>query len=254
MNEIPSNAIPSKLKRNIFQRLFDHIRHITDPTHLVHFVYLVPSDTTGRAATAIRNAAIELQHWYRWQMVNGKTFTLAPTTPQVYFVPYPSSWFANNPNGDHSGWFWNNTLQVAAAYAGAGFYQPYDDWVIYVDAQPLPDQFAGGTSGGYISGCAVLGAKDLTALQGLDHDWTQCRAIGGSGHEYGHTHGLPHPPAGDPQWPQAIMGVGYTTYPNAVLRRSDRDTLNSNPFYTVREAQPRETSTPLCPFDETPTT
>lgn len=254
--ELPDNVIiPSKLKRSVFGRFFDHIRHIANPQRVVHFVYLVPWNKSAFASLAIRNAAIELQHWYRWQMVNGKTFTLAPRTPEIYFVSAASEWFSSNPvNDTHASWFWLNTLQVAADYAGAGFYQPYDDWVIYVDAEPAPDQYAGGTGGGYISGCAVLGASDLLSLAGRNPTWPQCRGIGGSGHEYGHTHSLPHPPSGDPQWPTALMGVGYTTYPHAVLRRSDRETLNANPFYTVREAQQRETTTPLCPFDESPTT
>lgn len=254
------SAVPSPPKitfyqrlRNLFKAMTVRLHPATVNPHKVHFVYLVPSDKSNTSESAIAQAAIHLQRWYRWQMVNGKTFTLNSPIVQVYQTSHSSQWYSTNPNGDFAGWFWNNTLQDLATYAGGGFYQEFDDWVTYVDAEPQPGQFAGGTSSGYTSGVAVLGSHDLDSLRGQSQDWPQCRGIGGSGHEMGHTFGLPHPPAGDPQWPVAIMGVGYTTYPSALLRRADRDQLNANPFFAFADQSHPSTPGP-CPFDDSATT
>lgn len=221
-------------------------------TRVVHFIILSPMDKPAASiamVTSVGRAALHLQAWYRAKMGNGKTFTFDVRT---FRTDHSSAWYTDNPNGgNHAGYYWNNVLRDAATFAGAGFYQPLHDWVIYVDVNPLPDQYAGGTSGGYISGCAVMGAKDLDALQGLDPDWTQCRAIGGSGHEFGHTLGLPHPPAG-PNWAIALMGVGYGTYPAAILTQADKLSLNANPFLAEQERLAPPSG--LCPFDDSATT
>ena len=60
------------------------------------------------------------------------------------------------------------------------------------------------------------------------------RLIGGLGHELGHAFGLPHPPgcdAGSPACPtQALMWLGYITYPNAFLLPEDKSTLLASQF------------------------
>ena len=58
------------------------------------------------------------------------------------------------------------------------------------------------------------------------------RWIGGWGHELGHAFGLPHPPDGDPNWNDAIMGFGYLTFPNAILLPSDKGTLLNSGHFT----------------------
>lgn len=56
------------------------------------------------------------------------------------------------------------------------------------------------------------------------------------GHELGHTLGLPHPSACEDNDPttvcpdQALMWIGYTTYPDAFFTQSDLATLNSSPL------------------------
>ena len=251
---IPDKAIPRPTIRQHLRMMAARLRKRSKPNtpnqHMVHFIYLCPSDFTMAPAvnTAIANTAAHLQAWYRTQMVDNRTFSF---DVRSYLTNHTSSWYIDNdPDNNHAGAFWNNTLYDASVYAGAGFYQPYDDWVIYVNAMPYPDQYAGGTSGGYISGCAVLGAKDIASLQGIDPDWAQCRGIGGSGHEFGHTLGLPHPPAG-PDFGKALMGTGYLTYPLAQLLTDNRNQLDQNPFLIE---QPRvDPPQGLCPFDTTPT-
>jgi hypothetical protein len=180
-------------------------------------------------------------------MGNGKTFTLTNAVVETYPTPYPASFYSTNPIGDYAGWFWRNVLYELSAQCGGGFWQEFDDWVVYIDAEPAPGQYAGGTSGGYISGVAVMGSKDIAALMGNDPDWSLCRGRGGGGHEMGHSFGLPHPPAG-PDWERAIMGVGYGTYADCILTEADKIWLNNNPFFdqhppTLFQLEP-------CPFDD----
>jgi len=222
-----------------------------DPNpHKVHFVYLVPSDKTNIAESAIRNAALHLQAWYRWQMGNGKTFTLNDPIVEVYYTAHDSAWYSTNPCcppyylDPETNWFWDNslieahelTLDPNAQNITGAWYccEDFDDWVVYIDAAPSPTQFAGGSNGGTYMGFALMADKDLRSLMGIDPDWGQCRGIGGSGHEFGHTFGLAHPAEGSPEWymtPGPIMGLGYLSYPSAILRQSDRDILNANPFF-----------------------
>jgi hypothetical protein len=54
------------------------------------------------------------------------------------------------------------------------------------------------------------------------------------GHELGHALGLPHPPGCDQGLPScdsnALMWLGYTTWPQTHLRPADRATLDASPF------------------------
>ena len=250
-NNNPQLPVPRPTIKQHIRMMAARLRKLGKPNtlnqHMVHFVYLCPSDISMDSVVTqtLDKTAAHLQAWYRFQMVDNETFSY---DVRSYQTNHTASWYStNDPDNNHAGAFWNNTLYDASVYANAGFYQPYNDWVIYVNATPAPDQYAGGTSGGYISGCAVLGAKDIASLQGIDPDWAQCRGIGGSGHEFGHTLGLPHPPAGD-DFGKALMGTGYLTYPLCQLLTDNRNQLNSNPFLIEqpRVAPPQG----LCPFDD----
>lgn len=221
------------------------------PDNVVHFVLLAAADRQDVAAdqlTAIQRAAAHLQAWYRWQMGNGKTFVFDVLR---FDRPYTSDWYKDNPaGGDHRWYFWNNVLSDLWTAAQGGFGTPHDDWVTYVDCEPHPDQGAGGTNGGgnNPSGVCVMGAHDLLSLQGRSSDWGQCRGIGGSGHEFGHTFGLPHPPPPpDRDW-GALMGIGYGSYPNTWLTEANKAALNANPFFQVRPHLFAPSG--LCPFDD----
>ncbi len=197
--------------------------------HKVHFVYLIPTDKTNVAEQDITHAALHLQAWYRWQMGNGKTFTVNDPVVEVYYTTHDSTWYSTYDccGYDPYYWWWYNVQADANDLSGAWWCcTDFDDWVVFID---VPDYgLGGGLNNGY-RGIALL--ADVAGVQGIDPNRTQCWAIGGTGHELGHTFGLSHPPEGDPDWPSAIMGLGYTTYPNAVLRQTDRDTLNANPFF-----------------------
>lgn len=238
---------PPAPKAPFGKRAVNRLRRMLTPSnqHRVHFVYIVPSDKIEVGTAAITKLAGDLQEWYRWQM-GGKTFTLCDPIVQVCRSMYPAEWFSTyNPGADWRWWYWYNALGQLSALAGGGFWQEFDDWVVYLDAEPAEGQGAGGTSAGGYSGVAVLGARDLRALLGNDV-WTPCREIGGAGHEAGHSMGLPHPPPGDPNWPIAIMGVGYGIYSNCILTPADKEWLNSSPFFTP---QNRRQVSDICPFD-----
>jgi hypothetical protein len=195
-----------------------------NPRH-VHFIYLVPQDRREVGTAAIQQAALHLQRWYQQQMGNGKTFTTDNTVVTVIHTAHPASYYETG------------TFGKAIADAGAGFCREFDDYVIYLDAEPGPGEGLGGLGCGAIGGnpdyggIAVLWSKDIHALMGIDPDWTLCRGIGGSGHEFGHSLNLPHPPGPpNPYWTSGIMGVGYTIYANCVLTPDDKATLNVMPF------------------------
>lgn len=224
-----------------------HIPAQSNP-HKVHFVYLIPSDKTNRASARIEQMAFELQRWMRWRMGNDKTFTLHDPVVEVFQTDHTAAWYReHDAGGESTGWYWANCLSDLNRYAGGGFYQYYDTWFTYVDSEPAPGQYAGGTGGGYTSGVCVLGERDLDALMDEDPEWTVCREIGGAGHEYLHTHSMPH--AEPEYWNTSIMGAGYSVYPACILQPSAIALLNSNPFYTVIDiADLREPM--LCYFDD----
>jgi hypothetical protein len=220
--------------------------------HKVHFIYIVPADKEEIGTQAIENCAKHLQAWYKWQM-NGKTFTLANPIVTVYHSTHEAAWFPNNPvdGATEKGWYWSNSLAQARDLAGVHWSQPLDSYMLYVDTLPNPGQRAGGTKARNTdSGIALLSGDDIASLMGIAnrHNWTQCRAIGGSGHELGHTFGLPHPANHNPA---AIMWTGYGRYPACILQDADRAILDLNSFFS-----PGVPVTPppgLCPFSRLPT-
>lgn len=218
----------------------------------LHFVYLIPSDKTNTTESAIERAALHMQAWCRWQMGNNKTFTLTNPIVTVRQTIHTADWYSTHIGDDHpphAELFWANTQTDARDYAGAGFYQEHDSWVIYIDAPTAPDQHAGGASVNG-SGLCVLPAKDCASIRGQDPDWTLCRGIGGGLHEALHTLGLPHPPPGSPDWSRAVMGYGYGSYPNAILTENDKVTLDHHRFFDVQPKRPKPN---VCPFhDERP--
>jgi hypothetical protein len=132
---------------------------------------------------------------------------------------------------------------VADAFGltGGGFFDPNNIWVFYIDSDPACGQVTGATSG-----VAVLPANDLRGLAGepnippcpddLPDTAGVCRWVGGLGHELGHALGLPHPAACEDSDPtticpsDALLWLGYITYPNTYLLDEDKAILRSSPF------------------------
>lgn len=245
---VPRPTLAQRLKHAFYSRFGSGK---TDEVYRVHFVYLVPSDREEVATAEIERCAKHLQRWYRFQMGSGKTFTLNDPVVQVFRTQHPASWYAqNNAGGSRVWWYWTNAQQELRNQCGGGFYTPFDDWVVYLDAAPDPDQGAGGTvtPGGY-SGVCVLGNRDVAGVAGRDPEWSLCRSIGGCGHELGHTFGLPHPLNVPPEvWARAIMGIGYMSYPEDILLPENVAQLNGNPFFSYKPQILG--SLPVCVFSE----
>ena len=215
---------------------------VVEPRPRVRLVYLVPRDRTERAdyASAVEWAARHLQIWYRRSSGNGTTFVLSDPSVEIYETSHDADWYATNPAGDLWLWYWSNVLEDGFALSGGGFNDPENIWIYYVDADPACGQIGGGGT----SGVAVLPANDLRGLVGEPtippcegqppDDAGPCRFVGGLGHELGHALGLPHPPgceSGDPSCPtQALMWLGYRTYPDAFLTEDDKTKFSASAF------------------------
>jgi hypothetical protein len=158
-------------------------------------------------------------------------------------TPHDAAWYSTNPAGPFDVSFFNNVVTDAFALTGAQFFDPQNTWVFYIDSDPACGQLAGGTSG-----VAVLTANDLRGLAGepnvpacpTDPPDTAgfCRWVGGLGHELGHAFGLPHPPGCEdtnttlvcPS--NALMWLGYITYPETFLLDADKALLQQSPFFS----------------------
>src|SRR5687768_3978353 len=108
----------------------------------VHVVYLVPTDREVDPV-AQRNMARAIEHlrsWYGQQLGTGESFTLADGAVEVVRTGHPAAWYATTPNGDAAITFWNNATQEAQALTGAGYADPDDVWLLYLDAEPACGQ------------------------------------------------------------------------------------------------------------------
>ncbi|HEX7423755.1 MAG TPA: hypothetical protein VF311_07700 [Terriglobales bacterium] len=209
--------------------------------HIVRIVYLVPSDRLFRSEyrRRIKAAIFNVQMWYRGQMGNGETFRLPHPVVKVVHTSHAAAWYETNPvtGADARLWFWFNALADAFSATGAQFYDPNHRWVFYIDADPGCGQVIGSAAS-----VALLGANDLRGLTGQPNipacSWEPpdtggvCRWVGGLGHELGHTFGLPHPvpcPGGSAD--DALMCVGYITYPDTYLLPEDKEILEASLFF-----------------------
>ena len=190
-------------------------------------VYLItPRDNQFNPAyfTALKNATLNLQEWYKSQMVDNKTFVLNPWIVDTLTGLHDSTWYYSN-NGDISGtdprfYGFYNTMNDLQEQLGSSFNTTDYVYFVYV-ASP------GGGAG--IPGFCAMGDQDLKGLLGENpENLNPNRWIGGGGHELGHAFGLPHPANENGL---ALMWTGYLIYPDCILQQEDKDLLNSSPFF-----------------------
>ncbi len=208
----------------------------TNPSK-VRIIYLIPSDKTERAdyMQAMENAIRHLQRWY-WVQMEGKTFTLNDPVVEVVKTIHPSSYYGSHASGDFSLWFWNNVIADGFAAKNAGFNDPLNRWIFYIDAEPQSGQIGGAGT----SGVSTLPQHDLMGLIGkVPAEPRMSRWVGGLGHELGHAFGLPHPAVCDSHEAQdasptcqSLMYLGYIPYPVTRFLPSDMETLNASAFFT----------------------
>ena len=213
------------------------------PGKVVRVVYLVPTDRTVRDDYVDRlEAAIEhLQIWFRNEMGDGTTFDVNKRPVEVVQASQPAAWYSTNPAGDYPLWFWNNVLSDAFALTGGAFSDPNNIWAFYIDSDPGCGQAVGAAAGVVLLPAndfrGLAGEANLPPCAGQPPDTAGiCRWVGGLGHELGHAFGLPHPQgceAGDPVCPSnALLWLGYITYPQTFLLESDKETLAQSPFFS----------------------
>lgn len=211
----------------------------------VHIVYLVPSDreVDEDYRASLVKATRDLQLWYAGQTSDGSTFTVHEEVVDVLHTEHPASWYSTNPNGDESLWFWNNVLADGFPLTGGAFDQEFDVWAYYIDADGACGQIAGSGT----SGVAVLPANDLRGLTGRPNvppcpddppdDGARCRWVGGLAHELAHAFGRPHPDGCDEPVEgvscdeNALMHLGYASYPDTYLTAADKTALGNSRFF-----------------------
>ena len=212
-------------------------------TGTVRVIYAAPSDREFRSdyRDAIQHAIVDLQSWYRREL-GGLTFSLYDATPEQCELSETSDYYDQDP--------WQKVLE------GVQHCAPVEDntstftWVIYADLAGVCD--ARGSLGRGGPGLTMVAQDDLEGLIGnrLVY-YGECgngpyagpvtRWIGGLGHELGHALGLLHPPGCDEGLPtcdrDALMHLGFETYPNTYLRPDDKQVLWRSPFIEKNPAQ-----------------
>lgn len=211
---------------------------------VVRVLYAVPSDRDFRSdqSEAIQRAMVGVQAWYRGQL-DGLTFLLHDNTPQHCRMSQPADYFSRGS--------WQKVVDevqhcAPVSEGSAGF-----SWVIYADVvdECGPAELGFDELGRAAPGLTILARKDLNGLVGDDADNYYCvegvlhgpiddpygRWEGGAAHELGHTFHLPHPPGCDEgaatcDW-AAVMGGGWSTYPDAHLRLEEKEALMRSVFF-----------------------
>ena len=159
----------------------------------VHMIYAIPSDRDyePRYATAMGEAIIDVQKWYRERV--GETFDIAATSPQVCHLAHEADHYAGEGG-------WDRVTEDVQHCAPVRNLAQWETWVIYPDVDPCGNSdFELGRGG---SGKVNLHSGDLHGISISDSetyapcDWPKRDRggwIGGLAHELGHALGLPHP-------------------------------------------------------------
>lgn len=211
---------------------------------VVRVLYAVPSDRDFRSdqSEAIQRAMVGVQAWYRSQL-DGLTFRLHDNTPQHCRMSQPADYFSRGS--------WQKVVDEVQHCAPVSEGSSGFSWVIYADVvdECGPAELGFDELGRASSGLTILARKDLNGLVGDDADNYYCiggvlhgpvddpygRWEGGAAHELGHTFHLHHPPGCDEGAATcdsgALMGGGWSTYPETYLRLDEKEALMRSVFF-----------------------
>lgn len=219
------------------------------PLRATRIVYLVPADKSARSDyyNSVVRTALDLRSWFQNQLGGGLTYNLPTPSIEVRQTAHTTDWYATNKPASGvgtNGYFWENVLTEAFALTGGKFNDAGARWIFIVDADPLCNQYIGGTNG-----VALLAANDLRGLSNnarvpvcqndAPDSFGQGRWRGVLGHEMGHAFGLLHPVEcedNNPQTPcpETIMYTGHANYPATVFLPREKLSLIGLKFFTVQ--------------------
>ena len=213
------------------------VRISTKSAGSVRVIYAAPSDREFRADISehIANVMVDLQSWYRREL-GGLTFSIYEATPEECRMSEPADYYVR-------GNAWEKVTEGLQPCAPVQHDSPDFIWVVFpIVSEPCdePQELGAGAAGLTImpvnDGAPVLGEVDDECGE-WSYVITPGAAIGGPGHELGHTLGLPHPPGCDAGLPTcdyaALMSGGNYSYPETYLRADDKEVLIRSPFIGV---------------------
>ena len=218
------------------------ISHGTEGT--VRVLYVAPKDRPFRPeySEGISNAIVDVQSWYRRQL-GGLTFQIYNTTPEWCQMSGDSDYYSR-------GNAWEKVMEGVQHCAPVAWKSGSYVWVLYVDVDEACDEPH--ELGAGWAGIAMMPGWDLRGFVNPG-GYYECdkgpypgplgRWFGGLAHELAHALYVPHPPGCDAGLPTcdfpALMGYGYTSYPNTYLRFDEKEILFRSPFITG-EATPTD--------------
>ena len=202
----------------------------------VRVMYLAPADREFRAdySAGIAAASVDVQSWYRNQL-DGLTFSIYSVVPEWCQLPREHDYYSH-------GNAWEKVLRDVQSCAPVRGDTSWFSWALYVDVYEAcgePHELGRGGAG-----LTMVARWDLEGLVNPG-DYYYCdegpydgrlgRWFGGLAHELGHTFGLPHAPGCDGGQAAcdsaALMGDGYSSYPNTYLRDDEKSVLRRSPFF-----------------------
>jgi hypothetical protein len=202
---------------------------VAAPVPDVQLFYIVPADQpiVPSYAPAISTAIDAVQDWFEGEL-DGKSFrTSSPAVRTVQAAQPASAFFP-----------FFDALDIVLALTGQQLNDPLHRSIFYIDA-PLESCCAW-------DGVALLPRHDLLGLTGqlpADDPTPPPRWVGGLAHELGHVFGLPHPPGCDQGLPDcasdALMWLGYRTWPDTFLTDAEKLQLGASPFFLPVVATPQ---------------
>ena len=210
---------------------------------LVRPVYLVPADREAdpQHIANIRHALGDAQLWLRARMPEGTSFRVHDTV-DIVETGHDAAYYRMPGEGEtaaHAYWF--NTLDEAFALTGAGWDDPDNVWMFFLDAPADCGQATGG-----ISSVALLSGRHLAWLSGRapdpacsdDAQITRCSAVGAVLRSLMDALDVPDPAGCTDDddattCPTTVVNGGHRAYPEVELAKDQLEYLDGNEFFNA---------------------
>ena len=207
-------------------------------TPRVRVVYAIPMGVDPNPAymESLENAIQDVQEWYA-EKLGGRTFAMRTHTPEMCTLANEDDYYARDGG-------YGRVIDDLQHCVPIWYESPYYVWTVYADVTGHCDLGIFGRGGGGITIMAKPDLEGLSNPEGRMHcgfyrqhsSW-----VGGLAHELGHALGLLHPPGCDEGLEscdqEALMQVGYDSYPDTYLTDADVATLMASPFI-IEESAP----------------